>query len=385
LLNGREADPSLQLARAMLLEAEGDAEAALAAYDALDAVRDRRARALALRRAAELRLATGRHDAGGAAAALERTLSAWRGDAGEGELRLRIAQLQRQAGRPLSAFDGLREAELLLPDLVSRLREEGGTALADALRTEAPFAAVTLFDTHADRLPPGAATDEVLGVLAERLAALDLTERAAVVLRRAAPRAATPEARARHGAREAALALAGRNAAGAQAALQASAAGDLPAPLVQERALLEARALAWLGEGERAAERFRAAGAAGAPELAELLASRRDWAGAAAALRQVLGFGPAAPGTMQDPPRQELIARVAAFLALAGDEAALAGLREAHAAEMAGSPLAEPFALLTGGRVSGMAELARVSRDVELARVLPARLEVLRTGPQAAR
>jgi hypothetical protein len=57
LLDGGEALPGLELARAVLAERQGEGEAALAAYDAMMAGRDRRMRAEAMRRATELRLA----------------------------------------------------------------------------------------------------------------------------------------------------------------------------------------------------------------------------------------------------------------------------------------------------------------------------------------
>ena len=140
-----------------------------------------------------------------------------------------------------------------------------------------------------------------------------------------------------------------------------------------------------MGESAAAAARFRAAGPAGASELAELLGAGRDWAGAAAALRQVVERGvPAAPAPL-DPAARRLLARLAAFHVLAGEEAALAALRAAHGERMAGGPLAEAFGLLTSGRLEGISALPRLSQELELARLLPARLEVLRTAPLAAR
>jgi hypothetical protein len=93
-----ENDTSLALARARLLESDGDVDGALAAYDAIARDRDRRARAIALRRAAELRLSAARLDAAGAAAALEATFAAWRGDTIESDARLRAAELRMAAG-----------------------------------------------------------------------------------------------------------------------------------------------------------------------------------------------------------------------------------------------------------------------------------------------
>ena len=205
----------LEMARARLAEAEGRHDSALAAYAALAAGRDRLARARAIRRAAELRLALGQADAATTAAAVETTLAAWRGDGRESEARLRVAALRGQAGDPRGAFDLLRETEALFPDMAPTLRPLQAEALLGALEREAPLVAVTLFDAHASLLPPGAAAETAARNLAERLAALDLADRAQAVLRRALADAAGDRARAEIGARLAALALSAGDAAGA--------------------------------------------------------------------------------------------------------------------------------------------------------------------------
>jgi predicted negative regulator of RcsB-dependent stress response len=75
-----------------------------------------------MRRAAELRLESGALDAAGAAAALEAVLAAWRGDAMESAVRLRLAALHMQAGAPRAAFDLLRETAEAFPELAAELR-----------------------------------------------------------------------------------------------------------------------------------------------------------------------------------------------------------------------------------------------------------------------
>jgi hypothetical protein len=79
------------------------------------------------------------------------------------------------------------------------------------------------------------------------------------------------------------------------------------------------------------------------------------------------------------------LARAAAYAALAGDEAALAALRQAHGARMADGPLAEAFGVLTSDPLRGVADLPRLSRELGMLRLLPGRLEALRGGVQVAR
>jgi hypothetical protein len=375
----------LDMARARLAEAQGRHDSALAAYAALAAGRDRLARARAIRRAAELRLALGQADAATTAAAVETTLAAWRGDGRESEARLRVAALRGQAGDPRGAFDLLRETETLFPDLAPSLRPLQAEALLGALEREAPLVAVTLFDAHASLLPAGAAAETAARNLAERLAALDLADRAQAVLRRALADAAGDHSRAEIGARLAALALNAGDAARAAAYLAETdgrpADGPLAEALATERTLLAARAAQRQGQSAAARAGFRAAGPAGLPELAELLAEAQEWPAAAAALAaQRAARPPAEPEALH-----RLILREAALRALANDEAGLATMRQAHGAAMAGGRLSEAFGLITGARAASTDDLPRLRAELEVARAAPAGLEVLRGSAPVAR
>lgn len=385
LLDAAGDAPGLDLARAMRLEAEGRAAEALAGYDALAQGRDRRQRAVAMRRAAELRLARGMLDAAGAARALDQALFAWRSGPEEIALRRRIAQLRREGGDALGAFAMLDEAARLFPEEAAALREERGAAFADALETAPPLAAATLFDAHPDLLPAGPRGEAAVLLLADRLAALDLPERAAALLRRAAGAAASPAARAAIGARLAAIRAAEGDAAGTLSALDATEAEGLDPALAARRDGLRARALARRGaraEAEAIAARM---GPEGAALRAELRAEAQDWAGAAAAMAEHLAATlPPAPAPLS-PGQRVALARAAAYAALAGDEQALAALRAAHGPRMAEGPLAEAFGVLTADPLRGVADLPRLGRELGMLRVLPARLEALRTGVQVAR
>jgi hypothetical protein len=305
---------------------------------------------------------------------MESVLAAWRGDAQERATRLRLAELRTQAKDPGGAFEALREAEQLFPDLLPGIRPRQVEALLAAIAEEPPIAAVALFDTHAALLPAGEQTERALGALAERLAALDLVDRARTVLGRALARAGGAESRARLGLRLAGLALGSGDSEGARRALAETAAPGLPEALHHERLLTGARALARLGEAEQAVARYREAGPQAAGELAELLAARQDWTGAAAAMRAHLAATlPPAPAPLPEAARG-LVARAAALLALAGNEVGLAELRTAEVGRMAGGAFGDTFGLMTAERIDGAGDLPRLRRELEAARQLPARL-----------
>jgi hypothetical protein len=79
------------------------------------------------------------------------------------------------------------------------------------------------------------------------------------------------------------------------------------------------------------------------------------------------------------------LVRQAALLALAEDAPGLAGLRVARGPILAGSPGEAAFNLLTSDPVRGLADLPRLQRELELFRVLPARLDQLRMRSAMAR
>ena len=377
--------PGLDLARAMVMEAEGRQDDAIAAYGALVAGRDRRQRALALRRVTEMRLAAGAIDKPAAAEALEQSLFAWRGGAEELALRGRIAALRMEAGQGQQAYALLEETGRLFPDHAAALRPALQDAFASALETAPPLTAATMFDAHPDLLPGGARGQAAVLVLAERLAGLDLPDRAAALLRRAVAATTDAPARAAIGARLAAMRAAEGDAAGTIAALDASESEGLDPALAQRRAVLRARALARGGDRGGAEALLATLGPAGAAARADLRAEAQDWAGAAAAMAEHLAAGlPPHPAPLAAEQRAAL-ARHAAYLALAGDEAGLAALRAAHGARMEGGALAEAFGVLTADPVRGIADLPRLQRELGQMRLLPTRLDALRAGVQVAR
>lgn len=371
-------DAAFGYARARVAEAEGRAEDALTRYDAVAQGADRLRRARALRRATELRLATGRIDAAGAAGALERALFAWRGDTEEMGTRRRIAALRRQSGAARQAFDLLRETAAMFPDQAAALAPEIAGSFAEALVSEPPVAAVALFDTHRDLLPRGPEGAEALAGLAGRLVELDLPDRAAALFQEAADRATTRAGRAGFGARLAGLRLAERDATAALAVLDATGFDGLPAPLVAERSVLRARALAMRGERDAAEALLVSLGDAGFAPLSTLRADAQDWAGAAEALsRHLTASLPPAPAPLDDAQRRDAT-RLAAFAALAGDDARLATLKDALKPRMGEGPMAEAFGLLTSDPLRGIADLARLQRELDLMRALPGRLAARR-------
>ncbi|MCA3300935.1 MAG: hypothetical protein ING00_14235 [Roseomonas sp.] len=369
-------NPSLNLARGMIAEADGRIEDALTAYRQAIQGRDRLRRARAIRRSVELRLAVGQLDAAGATAELEAALFAWRGDADEMNARIRLAELQREAGNGRAAFELLQETQRFFPERENDLRPHLRAAFAAALQSAPPLNAAAFYDAHPEFLPEDEAGIRSVLVLADRLAALDLVDRASAVLRDALGRLTDPAARRPVSTRLAALRLSEGDAQGALAALDAAADGSTEEV---ERSILRGRALARAGNRRVAEGVLSELGDDGAEALAEIRAEVQDWSGAASAMMHHIDAKiPPAPAPLSPAMRRDL-ARAAAYAAMANDTNTLAQLRDNYGARMQGGPLAEAFMLLTGESLRGVQDLPRLQREISQLRLLPQRLGGLNT------
>jgi hypothetical protein len=374
-------NPSLHLARGMVAEADGRIDDALSLYRQAIEGRDRLRRARAIRRSVELRLATGQLDTAGAIAELDAALFAWRGDAEELNARIRLAELQREAGNGGASFELLQETHRFFPERASDLRPHLRAAFAAALQSAPPLNAASFYDAHPEFLPEDEAGIRSVLTLADRLAALDLIDRASAVLRDALARLNDPAARRPISTKLAALRLSEGDASGALTALDAASEGS---GQEVERTILRARALARAGNRRVAEDLLSELGDDGAEALAEVRAAAQDWRGAASAMmKHIDAKVPPAPAPLDATMRRDL-ARTAAFAAMAGETATLTQLRDTYGARMQGGPLAEAFTLLTGESLRGVQDLPRLQREISQLRLLPERLGGLNSPAPAS-
>lgn len=375
-------DPLLAFARAIRLEAKGDADGALLVYDALTAGRDRLLRARAASRATELRLSLGRLAPADAAEALETQVLAWRGDGRERTLRLRVAELRTQAGQWRAALDGLREADAAFPEHRPAIRARMTAAVHAMLsaapeRNVTPLNLVAISQDFAEFMPTGPAGATLAALLADKLIALDLPQRAGPVLDRLMRAAPAGVARATLGARLAALRMDNGDPQGAVVALTASNATDLPAALIETRTLVLARARAAQGDLPAATAALTALGSAAADDLrANLLAASGDWRGALVALSDLSAKVVPAEGALTDAQRSVLL-RQAGAAAQASDLDRLRILREREGPRMKGGSGGDVFRLLTTEPVRTASDLPRAAGEMALARALPGQLQGL--------
>ena len=375
-------NPRLTFAEALIAEAGAPA---LTALDALAQAPDRRVRAKAAVLAVETRLARSEIDPGAAADRLGRLLYAWRDNSSEVALRERVAELRARAGEPRAALSVLREAAGLWPDQRQELRARMSALLAAALAPGArpaltPLAFVSMVEDNPDLVPEGQAGEQLAGMLAARLGALDLPERAAAALGKLVAAAPPGVPRATLGAQLAQLSLRREATAEAEAALRDSEAPGLPDELRTRRELIHAQAQVAGNDRSGALATLSGLGTPPALELrASLLEQAHDWHRAEQALSALLDDFPAA-GPL-DMGQAKLLLRATSDASEAGDESRLRELRRTFNGRIASPELARVFTLLTEAPVRDSSEMPRVGREMAQARQLPHELEAL-GGPR---
>ena len=280
---------------------------------------------------------------------------AWRGGDYEFRLLNRIANLHIDQEQYGEALKSLREIITYFPD--DDASKEAGSRMDELFRELFlngrankldPINALALYFDFRELTPGGRDGDQMIRILADRLAAVDLLDRAAQLLDHQVKFRLRGEQKARVGARLAVIHLLDQKPSDALRILRASRWVKLPKAIDAERRHLQARALVEL---DRDAEALKLIG--GDPtRSAELIRSeihwrRKDWVKAAASLESILG-----DRWKIDMPLDEIeqtqILRLAMALTFENSRAGLDSLRRRYAEKMQAGTNASGFDLLTG-------------------------------------
>jgi tetratricopeptide (TPR) repeat protein len=366
---------ALQLARARLMEAEGQVDQALALYDATAKSPYGAISAPALLRATEIRLTRGQLPTADAVQTLDSLRFRWRGDATELETVRALGRIFLTQGNYRDALDSLRSAGRRLPDLPAAvgLQADLGGAFRDLFLNGGadglqPIQALALFYDFREQTPVGAEGDLMVRRLARRLVDVDLLDQAAELLKYQAENRLQGVARAEVATDQAMINLMNRKAEQALIAINSSRTTLLPNALNAERRVIEARALMMLGRYDHALEILGKDTSAEAAEVrAEAAWKQRDWPEAATLLEARLGDR-WRNGAPLSPEEETKLLRAGAAYSLAGDEAALARLRTRYdkLTDQARSPEAMRVAL-SGADLGALtaADFTRAVSDVD--------------------
>ena len=383
LVAGLTGNGVVALAQAMLAKRAGHDQASLDGFDRLVADPDPMVAERAAEEAVTLRLKMHLLDPGQAAARLEARVLDARMAGDELPVRLRIADLRAQQKDWLAALKELRIISHSFPEAAGDVAQRAAVVLNGAALSVGedkpddhapaglvpepamgPVARLNLLESNLDLLPPGDDGAAISISVAAQLSALDLADRAATLLKKAAARAAPGAGQARLGLELARLSLDQDDGAGALAALAASDAAGLPPALVASRSLMQARGSAAAGDVEGALRQLEPMHDAEAEDLrARELARKKDWAGEAKAVAalSMLRLSPSGP---LDSAGQDLVLRLAATVARAGDQAELKRLGEHYARRFQDPARLGMLTLLTSPSVTGVADLSRSASEL---------------------
>ncbi len=372
--------PDFALARALKLAHDGQVSPALAAFDAVKDSRDERASVRATIAAAELRLRTGAITPADTAEILERQTLRWRGGVQELALRRRVAELRTQAGQWRAALDGLAQTETIFPASKNQLKEmKAGVFRALLSRpgsSIAPLEVVSVAGDFADVVPDGPDGDRLAGLLAEKLMALDLPQRAIPVLRTLMDKSQSASARAEYGLRLAQMKIDAGDPASAEALLSDINLSDSAPDREERRTMLLAQAKASRGDFAGAATVLLTLNSTEANDMrANYYARAGDWQRSLETLDAMAAGTLPVTGVLDDK-QQELLLREVTAAVQAGNATALKRLAKYDGRLT--SPRADLFRVLTLTDVKGPEDLPRAARELTMSRSFPDRLNALK-------
>lgn len=348
---------------AQIIEATGDKNRALNVYEAVSRASEDRIAAPALMHATMLRFQLGRAKAPETLAALDSLRYRWRGDDTELQIISSMGQIYLSLGRYREALEVLRtagqqfgdkpQAAQIQTSLNQAFRNLFLGGMADGMQ---PVEALGLFNDFRDLTPLGADGDEMVRRIVRRLVDVDLLDQAATLLQYQIDNRLQGVAKASVASDLAAIYLMDRNPQKALQALWNTRTTLLPKTVMQERRVLEARALVELGQPDKALD---ALGTDASPDgndvRADIYWAQKDWGKAAAVLEKQLGdrYKTDKPLSIADEGR---LIRAGVAFSLLKDQASLTRLNERWSkfAATASSPDAIRVALapLDGGTIS---------------------------------
>ncbi|MEK9678661.1 MAG: tetratricopeptide repeat protein [Rhodospirillaceae bacterium] len=304
---------------------------------------------------------------------LEKLRFSWRGGDFEFNLLRRLGRLYLDVGDYRNGLRTLRSAATYFrnnPAAPDVTQEMAGVFmdlyLNDAADKMPPVRAIALYDEFKELTPPGERGDEMIRKLADRLAQVDLLDRAAKLLRQQVDFRLKGELKARVGARLATVRLLNREPAMAADALKKSEAPGLPLELINERRLLMGRALVDQGRGPEAIVLLEDDESLQADRLkVEVYRKAKDWGNASQVFKRILATVGANPGEKLDDLQALYVLNMAVIQALGKKQRGTLKLREAFGQAMNVTRYKDAFNLISSPDSIGLTDYRQVAGTIE--------------------
>lgn len=341
----------------------GDLDKAVEVWDRLAKTADHRNKVDALLSAVEARYKAGMISPAEAAAQLEDLRYEWRG----GELELRMLTLLGEAHLEAKQYDKALGAWKLAVSYfpqdprAQRLAERMSDVFAglfiggEAEKLE-PLKALALFYNYRELTPVGDRGDEMIRIMADKLAAVELLDEAAELLQHQISFRLTGLERTRVGTRLAVIHLLNNDPRAALRTLRDTLIRNMPALLRRQRRHIEARSLAALDEYPGAFAVLSGDDSVEARMLrADFYWKQKEWEKAAESYAALLDETVEGDQPL-DQAQKHYVLRQAVALVLANDTAGVERVREAYGSRMAETDLASEFLFVTDPISSGRLE-----------------------------
>ena len=308
---------------------------------------------------AEFALATleyemGKIDRAGLIDKLDRLRYIWRGDSLElailnllGDLNAtekRYPQALRAWKDIITNYPGTQQASDVAGKMATVFVKLFNEGLADAME---PLEALALYDEFRELTPIGTDGDKMIQNLADRLAGVDLLDRAAALLSHQVKYRLEKEERSRVGARLGLIYLFNREPRKTLEVLELTGYGALPPDLQRQRNHLAAMAYGDIGDTKTALDMLKDDYSDEAKNIRlDLFWDIKDWKNVVASAEDILASRRALTAPLSSPEAQTLI-RLAVAYTFQGDTLQLQYLRDYFSPLMEGNPLKPRFMFIS--------------------------------------
>ena len=327
------------------------------ALDSFDALAKSRFRPVAARASLEATLGKLKADKISRAEAidnLEQLRFQWRGDELElrtlrelGQLYVAENQLREAMGTMRLAIRNFGDSDEARDAAVQMTGMFESFFIGEQANKLSPLDALSLFHDYKELTPVGVRGDEMIRRLVERLVAVDLLPQAAELLQHQVDNRLEGVAKSAVAVRLAVIYLLDKQPSKALQTIRGTRQTRLPDDLIEQRDLVEARALSDTKDHDRALEAIETHTSEDAEQLrADILWDAQRWPEAAAKAESILGARYAGEESLDDLERMTLMRACVAY-SLAGDSGSLERLRSRFSQKMQNSPDANAFAMLT--------------------------------------
>lgn len=289
---------------------------------------------------------------------LERQLIVWRGDSLELNILTLLSSLYIEEKNYTKALSTMRDIVRYFPNTpqviqVSTKMEEIFTTLFNKGGADnmSPVDALTLFYEFRDLVPVGRDGDMMVRNLADRLAGVDLLDRAAMLLEHQVDKRLHGEERSRVGARLASIYLQNHKPKEALSVLQTTGYGKLPADLMVIRTHLTSQALAEEGHSDRSIDVLTNDNTTEGNMLRlSVYWGTRDWPNVTLTAEEILGNrnDPTAPLTNDE---ADVLLKLATSYVYERDNGQLQYLRDYFTPLLKGNPDRDSFLFITSESV----------------------------------